>query len=277
MPEQGQEYHSQEEQLEAIKANLVRIITNSGESESFTGIPPEVRPSLAPQDEAKGEQLQKLLQEFTNYLIEVAKTPQEEIKVYSRYVDVNEDRGTTYSRNRIQLASQRPDEHGWFPQLWVSEEALIEDEAEENPDRIDRSLMSTMRNAAERFRRLSETDVALAAEQRPRLERQIADALYKPFEEAHITFQMSNPKEKQVRALIGIKLQRCHAGLQAWPFFVLGARREVTDLASPLVRSTQSEGLNSDWVDKEVFDQSEIGKFFKDLIEKVLSANQNRV
>lgn len=269
MPEPRPEL--QEQQLEAFKSEFIRLITNGAQAESFTGVPDEVRPTLSMEGKTSAEQLKQLLRQFAEYMIEVLKTSPENIKIPNRYQDIDEEYGTSYTRYRSQFSHARPDANGWMPQLWISERAPIEDNpGEENPDRIDRRLKGRLSAAEERNRKLSEVNVAQAAQEREALMKEMITSFTTAFEDTRIMFQLSHPRNKEVVPLIGVRLKRSLAGYQAWPVFILGGDREVYDSESPLLSSTSYSGTPfAEWISPQDFNRSTLGQVFKNVSEKI--------
>lgn len=271
MPEPRPEL--QEQQLESFKSEFVRLITTGVQSDSFTGVPEEIQPSLSVEGKFAEEQLAQVVKQLAAFMVEVLRVGPREIKLPLRVQEVNEQDGTTFTGYTVQLSKNQQDSNGWVPQLWVREVAVIEDTSENfNPDRIDRRLSSRLASAAERYRKLSEVNVPQAAQEEDKLLREMISSYTTKFEDSNITLQLFNPKERLYISVAGVRMMRSLAGYQAWPVFIVGGKKEVYDSGVPLIATPghENQQLNK-WCPPKEFNTSTMGQVIKGVVEKVLT------
>lgn len=260
--------------LEQLTAQHIQQIVSpvfpdaSNIPDSFTGVPSDVRAALSMETLPPDDQFPKLVDDMSRFFSEILTARPGEILFPANYIDWDEETLRTFTRWRYQLRSSRVDENGWMPQLWVTQLELIQDaEGADYSERIDNKCRAELSAIVTTFKRLERHDPARAAEIVDGFTKKIAELMTIVLERRTLVLQMSNPKSKTVRPLLGICIETSMAGYRVMPIYVMRGIKEIVDKSRTM--SIPGATTPTGWIDKESFEKSEIWL----ILQKILAIN----
>jgi len=239
----------------------------------FKAIPPDqgVEPSKYILE--RKEELERWTGRFFG-ILERLTVPGAEVRVPRKYLDSNEEEGTTFSRAALEFGreseSGKPRE-----QIWIAELGLIETR---DRSQLTKRLEAQRNSALEKFVRTARKDTAKAAEIKESILEQIIGLSLRPIEKTDIVYQLVSARTV-FQPMIGVRVIRYLDGYQAYPVIYEGKKPAVLTLqpilspTTPLTVDELGETLPFGLVSKDAFQTTSLNRL-KERLFSIAGFNQ---